>query len=229
MSFLKERAYSALNTNWFASCCSPESLGKLELTPPIEEQKVLRILIEEPFSGIQLPEQYHWTMPMILRAKEGQARIGIKHPFMYLTIRHGLTDYVKDDAWHTDGFSMRFTHLPEQNYIWVKGTPTEYVNQRIEIPSDFDPMVHNLHLYLQEVVSAPIQRIAEGVVYVMDPYVIHRRPPNTFGEWRTFVRVSFTPIEIIDKNNDQNPMIPRNYNRDGLEDFRDRLIKYDVY
>ena len=59
----------------------------------------------------------------------------------------------------------------------------------------------------------------------MDPYVPHRRPASTQGEMRCFVRVSFTPIEINDVNNAQNPLIPRNYTRDGVE-IRNQLVDY---
>jgi len=52
-----------------------------------------------------------------------------------------------------------------------------------------------------------------------EPYVIHRRPPNTQGIHRTFVRISFTPIEIMDINNTENPAIQTNYTRDGIKDY----------
>lgn len=40
------------------------------------------------------------------------------------------------------------------------------------------------------------------------------------------VRISFTPIEIQDKNNTPNPLMEGKdiYNRDGVKEFRNQLI-----
>jgi hypothetical protein len=40
------------------------------------------------------------------------------------------------------------------------------------------------------------------------------------------VRLSYTPIEIADSNNTPNPLLPTNYTRDGVKDFRDTLVRY---
>lgn len=40
------------------------------------------------------------------------------------------------------------------------------------------------------------------------------------------MRVSFCPMEIKDVNNTQNPLIPRDYDRDGVEEFREDLERY---
>jgi hypothetical protein len=42
---------------------------------------------------------------------------------------------------------------------------------------------------------------------------------------RTFVRISFVPIEINDINNTKNLLIPRVYSGDGVA-YRNRLINY---
>ena len=39
------------------------------------------------------------------------------------------------------------------------------------------------------------------------------------------LRNSFTPIEINDFNNTQNPLIKREYTQDGVE-FRNKLLEY---
>lgn len=59
-----------------------------------------------------------------------------------------------------------------------------------------------------------------------DPYIIHKRPTVPEGKVRTFVRVSHVPIEIPDVNNTQNPLMPKNYDRDGVKEFRDSLVDY---
>ena len=230
MSTIAERAQHLLNLATFNQDRRPEYRGFEQLKTPSEEQYVLRLLIEEPYSGLQLPEEYQWVLPIIKEGKINQKRIGIRHPFLYLTIRHGIVRSTGDDEWHTDGFSMRYSHVPEQNYIWVSGGyPTEYISEAVEIPSDFNPMFQNLHLFFQDHFrekGAQVESIDEHSIYAMDPYVVHRRPKAAFGKLRTFVRVSFTPIEIVDRNNSFNPAIPRNYTRDGVEDFRNRLFRY---
>lgn len=159
--------------------------------------------------------------------------IGVKHPFCYLTIRKGPVTSVTDDEWHVDGFSQTVTHLPEQNYIWVDDTPTEYLNGfPIKIPNDFNPNRHNIHKFFQKEINEyngalPIQYIEPKTLYCMDPYIIHRRPTISNNSLdRTFVRLSFTPIEIEDVNNTPNPLIPTNYTRDGVKVMRDKLKNY---
>jgi hypothetical protein len=230
MSSITDRSLSAIDLELFKSMRTPEYCSYQELETPEKEQHLLRLLVEEPYSGLKVPEEFQWTLPIIKEAKRNQKRIGVKHPFVYLTIRHGIVKSEGDDVWHTDGFSMRFTHVPEQNYIWVDHTPTEFATKRIDIPSDFNPNFHNLHLFLQDILSDDdvASTANEGAIYAIDPYVVHRRPKSTFGKQRTFVRVSFTPIEIVDKNNAFNPEIPRHYTRDGVTEFRDRLFRYLV-
>lgn len=231
MSTIADRAFRAINLDFFKSIRYPESCGFKELDLPNEEQYILRLLIEEPYSGIKLPNQYKWTLPIIREAKIAQKKmVGVRHPFTYLTIRHGMVRSENDDVWHTDGFSTRFNHLPEQNYIWVNNFPTEYTALPISFPDDFNSQFHNIHLFLQDVIpdTQEVSSLRKNYIYAMDPYVVHRRPKEAYGKQRTFLRVSFTPIEIIDKDNTFNPEIPRNYTRSGVKDFRDNLFRYEV-
>lgn len=227
MSSIKDRALEALSLKWFNQCNPPEHIGYQPLSPPPGEQHLLRLLVEAPYTGLQLPKEYEWTKPLINLAQASQDYIGIRQCYTYLTIRHGVVTWEKDDEWHTDGFSTTITHIPEQNYIWVDRMPTEYVEQPIKFPEDFDPLTHNVHLYLQRYIEEEcIKAVLGRHVYRLDPYVIHRRPPASQGQKRTFVRISFTPIEIVDCNNAFNPAIPRHYTRDGCKDFRDKLLPY---
>ena len=80
---------------------------------------------------------------------------------------------------------------------------------------------------MQDVIgSDPACGLESHTVYCMDPYVIHRRPKKAKGKLRTLVRISFTPIEIVDCNNTRNAMLFRDYKRDGVRDFRDNLKRY---
>jgi hypothetical protein len=221
------RAVRAIDLRAFAQGANaPEALGPLFLDYPRQEQHILRMLIRRPFDGLRLPHSLQWVLPMIGMAEARQASIA-RHPFLYLTVRNGMVASQGDDEWHVDGFSLQYNHLPEQNYIWSDFCGTEYYKGSIDIPEDFDPLFHNLHLLIQERIDpALIVPTISSVCYVLDPYVIHRRPPETAGSRRCFVRLSYTPIEIADQNNTLNPLLPTNYTRDGVKDFRDRLVRY---
>ena len=204
---------------------APELVGDLVLSPPSREQHVLRMLIRRPYEGLRLPHELQWVLPLVGVAERCQAGIA-RHPFLYLTVRNGVVASVGDDQWHVDGFSMQYHHLPEQNYVWTDYAGTEFYTGQCNIPGDFDPFRHNLHSYIQTQISPDmVCCMLPFHAYVMDPYVIHRRGAPA-GRRRCFVRLSYTPIEIADRNNTPNPLLPTNYTRDGVKDFRDTLVRY---
>lgn len=223
---IRSRAFAPLNTFQLGCRNLPENVGRLSLSPPAREQHVLRMLIRRPFDGLCLPHSLQWVLPLVGMAESFQAKVAA-HPFLYLTVRSGVVQSEGDDQWHVDGFSMQYTHLPEQNYVWCDRVGTEYYDGGIQLPSDFDPLTHNLHWFFQERIEEDrVRSTIPGHLYAMDPYVIHRRPPETRGEKRCFVRLSYTPIEIADVNNTPNPRLPTNYTRDGVEEFRSKLERY---
>jgi hypothetical protein len=231
MNSIKERGLRAVNLAQFAKENSFEFVDRVQLATPNKKQYILRMLIKTPFQDFQIPAELDWTRPIVSVAKKYQASIvGITQPYCYLTVRSGLVESVTDDEWHTDGFSMNITHLPEQNYCWSDVYPTEFVRKPITFPKDFSPRLHNVHSYIQDALEyepVPIEVLETNSVYCFDPYVIHRRPQVPDGIQRTFVRVSFIPIEIVDSNNTLNPLIPRPpCNRDAVESVRNQLQRY---
>ena len=224
------RGKSALNLDFYKFWNEPEKVALIDEVECGEyHQYVLRMLIKRAFEDVKIPEDLLWARPLVKAAFASQKAKGIEQPFVYLTIRHGRVSSFNDDVWHVDGFSMNITHLPEQNYIWTNVMPTEYVVKGIHFPYDFDPKRHNIHTLLQdEVKNVSVQTMEPKVLYAMDPYIIHRRPNNIPDALqRTFVRISFTPIEIMDDNNTPNPLLKvRKYGRDGIKDFREKLIDY---
>jgi hypothetical protein len=97
-----------------------------------------------------------------------------------------------------------------------------------QIPQDFDPLRHNINNYLAPLVDdSQVQQCVPGVLYCLDPYILHRRPQVVPGTMRTFVRVSFVPIEINDIHNSQNPLLPRIYSADGVA-HRNTLTNYSA-
>jgi hypothetical protein len=228
MNSIKERALKAINLEQFNQFNEPEILGELDLTPPSERQYVLRCLIKRPFSEIKLPHSLSWCEPMVNACFKKQQEMGITQPFCYITVRHGIVTTKTDDEWHVDGFSMTITHLPEQNYSWCSEDGTEFINKAIEIPKDFNPLLYNIHSFIQDSITPEdkIKSFKPKTIYCFDPYVIHRRPITASGKLRTFVRLSFTPIEINDINNTFNHSLVTNYTRDGKKDFRNKLVRY---
>ncbi|MCA9349152.1 hypothetical protein KC878_03355 [Candidatus Saccharibacteria bacterium] len=230
MSTIKQRAKHLLGTNFFEEPNSAEYVAPMVLSPPVEDQYVLRcplVVLGQPYS---LPNEMNWCADFIQACMNYQLKvIGVNQPYMYLTIRHGKVISETDDEWHVDGFSMKVPHIPEQNYIWTSANPTEITSFGLHIPDDFDPLHHNLQLLIQDSLptNAKIATLEPQTIYAMDPYVFHRRPTVETGQTRTFLRLSFTPIPIDDVNNHTNPAFGKiTTSYDGVKDFRDKLSRY---
>lgn len=179
----------------------PIECFEYELQCPHKRQYILRRMIKNIHKEFVIDKDIEWCKPIIEKCVNKQEELGIRQPFCYITIRHGIVDSATDDEWHTDGFSQVITHLPEQNYIATSNDCTEYIISPIKIPNDFDGLRHNIHWYIQEqieLIKPTIQTAKENTFYLFSPYCIHRRPPSNNKKHRTFVRVTFTPIEICD-------------------------------
>lgn len=214
---LMDRAHRNVNTREFLGAGLPLNLGKLDIECPLDEQYILRMAIRAEGGVYSIPTELNWVYPMLIQAQLMQDRMGVDHPFCYVTVRHGLVRSQTDDEWHVDGFSTKVAHVPEQNYVWSNTDGTEYADLSVHVPSDFDPLVHNInHFLAPHIRPEDVRKCDDATLYCMDPYIIHRRPVSTAGMMRTFVRISFVPIEINDINNSQNYMLPREYNHDGV-------------
>lgn len=219
MTSIASRAQCALSLDIYNDGARPEFIGELNLDTP-QEQNVLRMLIQDQLGQPTIPSELEWTRPMVRMAYDAQEHTGIRSAFVYLTVRVGEVQHETLTDWHVDGFSKRISHLPEQNYIWCDRAPTEFAPMKVPFPDDFDPLRHNIHEYLGRF-ALYVNRIDPCAVYVLDPYILHRQPEYT-GR-RCFVRVSFTPIEIRDRNNTENPLLPKEHTYDGVEEWRDTL------
>lgn len=221
-----------VSTQFFARGFGPYQCTAFTPLSPPQRQYVLRMLVQSPYSrGLCLPLELEWIRPALKEALSWQkSSVGVRHPYVYVTSRCGPVRSTTDDAWHVDGFSTRFTHVPEANYLWVASkNPTQYKHVREKFPNDFNPLTHNVHKYLaNRAYKYQTHALESKALYFMDPYVLHRRPPGTTGEERSFLRISLTPIEIPDVNNTVNPLInTTHYVTDGIKDFRDKLSDYD--
>lgn len=204
-----------------------DDLGEKELNCPYDNQYILRMIVKIAHSDLLLPSELEWTRSLVEEAIANQEVLGIFQPFCYITVRRGLVQSVNDDEWHVDGFSTKITHLPEQNYIISDCYPTEYVEKKFHFPNDFNPLVHNVHLFFQDnIVESDVKVAKVNHMYACDPYNVHKRQNIPNDVMRTFLRISFTPIEIMDDANTPNPLLPmRDYKRDGVE-IRNQLKRY---
>ena len=230
MSTIAERARQNLGLHYYEQPNFAESVGELHLAIPTERQYVLRCPIQIPGHDMTVPEEMQWCGEFIeLALRHQRDAIGVGHPYAYLTIRSGLVDSVTDDVLHVDGFSMKVPHAPEQNYIWSNTNPTIVEAYSLVVPEYFDPLVHNLQYLIGDMRPDNVQQqaVEANHVYVLDPYVFHRRPIVSPDTVRTFLRLSLTAIPIDDTNNHINPAFGRiTSDYDGVADFRDGLLRY---
>lgn len=222
------RSTQNLDCKFFRNPLPVEVVGQIELDKPPDRQYVLRMMIHHPVWGWCIPADLNWIRPMIDQAKMYQQRnFGcFKSRFIYVTVRHGIVTSQTEDVWHVDGYSIRVPHVPEQNYIWFDSNPMETCDLPITVPPDFDGLRHNLHWFLQDKIPLDYKPVVvpEKTTVVFDPYHIHRRPPETTGQQRTMVRISFVPIQIESDDCQQNPGFPvQTFNR---SDVRDKLTRY---
>ncbi len=225
-----DRALTALDLRTYDNWNLPDEVGPVDLVIPDGRTYVLRMLIRRPGDeGYLVPDELSWVAPLLPMAESHQQQVvKVRHPFQYLTIRSGLVDSETDDQWHVDGFSLRFNHLPEQNYFWCDSDPTEYIVHPVQIPPSFDPLKHNIHFLFQDVFerSPPdVRRMRTKVLYCFDPYVVHRRPVHSRGQQRTFVRISHLPIELNDVHDARNPLMGPKLAEDRVSSFRNQLTR----
>jgi len=200
--------------------------------PPTEEQMILRMLVRPKYGPFHIPPSLAWLEDTIRdMAALDHSLTGIGHSWCYVTVRHGPVTTKTDDEWHFDGASFRTTLIPERNYVWVDHTPFQYKLGAVEFPHDFDPNKHNLFTYADQVTKdSPIFTTWARSWYLINPFCLHRRDPNTPKDRpRTFIRISFPDIEGRDVNNTHNPLLPTPaWGRDPVRDFRNQLKDYDA-
>jgi hypothetical protein len=227
MSSIKLNSKQIVDLKNYSKRNVPDIVTEHKLNCPYPRQYVLRVPIMVDGENYKIPKGLGWLTELITEAITHQREeYGVKHTFCYVTVRHGKVRSETDDEWHVDGFSTKITHIPEQNYIICDHTPTEYIVGGVDFPDDFDPRKHNVNNFLESALRGQnVKCIPENTLCVMDPYILHRRPNSTAGSIRTFVRISFVPIEINDVNNTQNPLLLRDYTNEGVV-ARDKLEIY---
>lgn len=154
-----------------------------------------------------------------------------KNAFIYLTVRccdESTLYYKNSQTWHVDGFqgSKVKKHIVEQNFIWSNKAPTEFLLQPM-FCDGLNPSRHDINDFFEKnALEQNIYRGKELGLYVMNPYNIHRVNKSSFEGKRVFIRLNFSPVEIVDITNTINP----NFKRENIpmRDVRDFLNSYDI-
>lgn len=216
-----------INLDCFENVSVQECIGYQELNNESERQYLLSLLIKpanqcwmEGLISCNRDSSLAWLVDgLILVVGDYQNNYNdFEEKWMYLTVRHGIVDTVTDDHWHVDGFSTRKPSKPDINYVWCNNYPTEFLQETVKFPHDFDTLKYNVNHYIQDHVRG--DNVVEASVktwFKFDSYSIHRRPLSSSGKLRTFVRVSFLDNEIKGSKSEQD------FN---VVDFRDSLSRY---
>lgn len=200
-------------------------VGEIDCSPP-QDQYILRMLVKAPGTHLEIPPELAWLIPALTRCLDYQTENFGFHPFIYVTSRCGEVRSVTADEWHVDGFSVKIPHTPEQNYFWSDSHPTQILNQRFAIPEDFNGLKHNIAWYFQDNAEERRMKVLDAKkIFVIDPYVVHRRPKLPAGTHRTFFRITCVPIPIqTDTESTPNPQLP--YPKYRVADIRETLSRY---
>jgi hypothetical protein len=225
---IKNRYKNNISLKYFNNENEPEYIGKIDNNFKIPNHyiNILRMLISEDGKNFIIPKEINFLKYFLDVILKHQKINGFKNKYCYVTIKNNVNENYDNDVWHTDGFSMKVKHKPEQNYIFCSSNPTEYVLQKIKFPIDFNPQIYNVHKYIQKRIVNKIMKIDDNTLYCIDPYVIHRRP-QLKGLNRFFIRITFSNIEINDINQTQNPKFLKKYTLNGYK-FREKLLDYDI-
>jgi hypothetical protein len=226
---LTERAKRLVNLLDYRQSVLEKSLriGGFDVSLPPAQRSVLRLPI--CMGGAwSIPSEFDWLKDFIRQCVAFQETYFVAHPFWYLTVRRTDADPTnRSSQWHVDGFSLRTPHLPEMNYLWCSEEPTLFYERPIFFPDDFDGKRHNLQSFVAERIDHT--HVVQGQarqIYLIDPYVIHKKPDCIVSTRRFLIRLSNIPVEIEDDLYTPNPAFPtRCYGRVG-KDVADQFKKY---
>jgi hypothetical protein len=123
----------------------------------------------------QIPAQLTQLKPFIDACRKYQATYLSVHNYWYLTCRFEEANQ-RSSLWHVDGFSQRYEHVPETNYVWCPEDATCVYDQPIQFPPDFDGTKHRLYRFVEQHVKGNmfhVKQLSAKKVFLLDPYVIH--------------------------------------------------------
>lgn len=208
----------------------PLYLGNFKIDIDKVDLNVLRLIISDHDYELHVPEQFQPLMDFITT----QCNYHRQHypannsPYIYITVRttDGDCYYNTAQEWHVDGFqgSSEHRHIPEQDIVWSNCNPTEFTLQPV-FCEGLTPSKHNIVNFFNETIDENnVYTGIENGVYLLTPYNIHRVSIEPFKQKRVFIRLTFSPVPIIDSTNTPNPCI--NVEEKYRKDVRDFLWDY---
>lgn len=154
-----------------------------------------------------------------------------KNCFIYLTVRCSTYEnlfYKNSQSWHIDGFQGNRIkkHIIEQDVFWSNVSPTQYLLQPMYCEG-LNPTKHDINDFFEK--QADSKFIFNSLInssYIVTPYNVHRTCPDVFEGNRVFIRLNFSPVEIEDYTNTENPMLKRKaiFRRDVRDFLRTYII-----
>lgn len=193
----------------------PLFLGTYDIDVDSVNVNVLRLLIKTPGSVVRLPLELQPVKSFISDQinYHRQHYPNNKDCFVYVTVRTTEPNqcyYETAKDWHVDGFqgSRIDRHKIEQDFIWSNVNPTEFTLTPMFL-ENLNVTKFNVLEYMNQSVEGQVYSGVERGVYVVTPYNIHRVSHKPFTERRVFIRLTFSPVPIIDQTNTPNPMLPQ--------------------
>jgi len=203
----------------------PLYMGQYDIDVNAVNLNVLRLIISQEGYDIIIPEQFEPLKEFIMAQCNYHRQHYPKNnkPYIYITIRttDGDCYYQTAQDWHVDGFQGGSSdrHIPEQDIVWSNCNPTEFTLQPV-FCEGLNPNKHNIVNFFNETIEEnDIYTAVENGVYLMTPYNVHRVSTEKFEGKRVFIRLTFSPVPILDKTNTPNPCIPMVNYRHDVRDF----------
>jgi hypothetical protein len=134
--------------------------------------------------------------------------------------------FAKASTWHVDGFqgTRIERHIPEQDVIWCNKNPTAVSFQPF-FCEYLDSSKFDINDFFNRNQGDSYALLESFKQYLITPYNVHKMMSEKFDGKRVFVRLTFSPVEIEDPTNTENPMLKRKYNeRVDVRNFLDKYI-----
>lgn len=154
-----------------------------------------------------------------------------KDCFIHLTVRtctyEEMETFIKASTWHVDGFQGKKVprHIPEQDIIWCNKNPTAISLQPF-FCEYLDSSRFDINDFFNKNQGDNFIKLKSYGQYLITPYNVHKMMNEKYEGRRVFIRLTFSPVEIEDPTNTENPMLKRQY--DERVDVRNFLDSYPL-
>ena len=232
---LWSRMHLPFDPQHFLYACPPVEVGQVILdTKGLDGLRTLRCPIKQTGTpSVWLPTELTPLLPLVRHVLELERHANPRFEafcahitFERTKVAEGATQRVP--GWHVDGYQgVRVPrHQIEHSYLWADHAATEFCLQPFFV-SHLDPARHNVFDELvQQAKEVNAFQGFPNIVYLIDPYLVHRSPGMRQTGWRSFVRITFTESELEDSNNTVNLAFSEGSPHAERLDVRNRLYPY---